>query len=177
MKTRSKLNRNVYYDHWKTPLDKDYPIHHYLAATLIGANKTYFFFGVAEKPFRRFHVMTVTRLTPFRVYEEEAFDIGLYAFVNNMKPRNGKKIKYKKHQQTWKFWNTQFIKEFDKGDHPFSIIGKGGGRDRICHHVIITSNEAVEFLDIYYPPPRWEYYENTTIKALLKIYATKRFYD
>lgn len=175
MKKQSKFNSKIYFEHWKTPLDSDKPLHHYLAGILHAANQIYFFFGVAEKPFKRFHVMTLPKLTPYRVYEEEAFFYGTMLKSSSRK----KKKEPVKRQSNYKFWNTPFIKEFNIGDRndPFSIVLRKGKGYNVCHYVITTSDEAVEFLDVYSPPPSWEYYDNMTIKRLIKVYVTKKFYD
>lgn len=170
MKTRSTLDPKVFYEHWKTPLDNDIPIHHHLSSIIHGANQIYFFFGVAEKPFKKFHVMTLPRLTPFRIYQEQAFFVGMAKYLNLEKKQN-KRVR----QCTWKFWNTPFIDEFDKGDHPLSLLCRDKKGFNVCHYVIVTSDESVEFLDTQDPPPRWEYYENITLKKLVRHYTTKRF--
>ena len=171
MKTKSKLDPKVFYEHWKTPLDDDFPKHHYLAGILHATSQIYFFFGVAEKPFKKFHVMTLCRFTPFRIYQEQAFSLGLANYLN---PR--KRETPITRQSTWKFWNTPFIKEFDKGDHPLSLLSRKGKGFNVCHHVIVTSDEAVEFLDTQ-NLPRWEYYDNITLKKLVRHYATGRFHQ
>ncbi len=173
MKIKS-VEKDVYFEKWKTPLGNARRIG--LSGILQTAGHTHFFFTVDDdvKNLKKkkwdIHVLTIGQSWPFRVIEEGyAKCVGRYFHQD---PSQGKKVSATSiiGHNTWKLWGTNFIQELDLGKG-LSIYMDIPRRD-IVGYLVQARNEWIEFVS---GPPRWQLLKNVTIQAAIQRYLDKGY--
>ena len=101
---------------------------------------------------------------PYRVYEEAHYTFLDKYFNTDLKEEELSLLR-PKICQTWKLWNTEYIKEMDEG---YCISGYDNEHNKeICQYLIKTQSDWVE---IIYPNPEWKFFETTSFDKIIKYY-------
>jgi hypothetical protein len=148
------------YDRWKK----------YLANPATDISWLYlFFFQLYSDRFKKNYVMKIDRLCPFRITEEcNAVGFLLKYFRTDIKNPGSVFQSPKGYQvQTWKLWNTQYIKEIDSN---CALSGYTKKRDKnIFQYLIETQSEWIEFISRR--EPEWTVYKNKKLDDLIDYYS------
>lgn len=173
MKIKSKLKENVYFEKWETPLCR--ARHIWLVSFLQTGNRIHLFFSLEDKASSEIHVMTVSRLCPYRMTDQSH---AIRLIANNLVPAriissNRTKNKESFLFKTWKLWGTNFINEVNENS---ALSGyKNENDENIFQYLIQTQNEWIEFICALNPKwgPQWKMYKNKKLHSLLLYYVSK----
>lgn len=167
MRIKSAAGKDVYFEYWSTPLDKAKSL--WLSSVLQTINKIHFFFRFNTDLSKKIHVLTINRLSPYRLIEER-YAVGCVDknLETKKKKKNEKSALLKGFERrTWKLWGTQFIKEVDENT---SLSNYSHTPDKtIVQYLIRTNDEYIEF--ITRQEPKWKSYPNSKLEDLLIYYA------
>jgi len=173
MKIKSEAGKNIYFEHWSTPLDQAKAV--WLETFLMIGNKMHFFFRLEKGAPNITYVMSLSRGWPIRFTEEE-HAIGCVAKYTvgkndeNIAPVNSHGYQFK----TWKLWGTQYIKEMDS-NHALSDY-KPRRNKNLFQHLIETQEEWIEFICTPGVEPKWKVYKGTDVRSLVRHYTKYRWY-
>lgn len=141
MRTKSEFFKGVYFERWGTPISHGQSLS--LWGVLVDHTLTHFYFTVDEE--KDCHVMTIDRLWPYRMIEEQYAHkcLGKYFRVN---PKGKKKPRpqFPRYFKTWKMWGTSFIKELDEG-YALSGYNKVRNKNHVAY-LIETKDVWIEIV-------------------------------
>jgi hypothetical protein len=167
MKTRSTFDKDVYFEKWQNPMTEGENI--WMAHQFVTYSYIYFFFQQYSDRFKKTYVMKIGRYSPFRITEEcnAVGFISKYFRSATKDPKTIFRNSNGHHIQTWKLWNTQFIKEIDSN---CALSGYTKKRNKkIFQYLIITQEEWIEFISLH--EPEWKVYKNKTLEELVMHYT------
>ena len=170
MKKKSELYPHVTYEKWKTPVS-DIPTHElHLGGVLQACFQVFFFLYQGKKHHEETHVLSITRAFPYRIMDEEYADSGIDRYLKYKDPYKKRPKKDSKPWPTWKFWNTDMIKELDEG---WALSGyRKPNYKNIIHYMVATGDDTIEFIS---PVPRWEMHRDIKVEKLIGVYLKKRY--
>ena len=159
MKIRSKKSPGVTYSKWKTPISG-------FSTTDMGGIRvlqtcflTHFFLYKHNEYQKKTYVFVIERKYPYRVMDEEYTYSAHETYFNPLTPRQ-KKDPRRRPWPTWKLWNTDMIKELDRGS------------EKLIQYVVTTGDDSVEFVA---PTCLWEMHEGVTVERLMQKALKERY--
>lgn len=154
---------NTYFEPWQTPI---------MSLQTVGFDgilntrwRTHFCLSVDTG--RVAHIVTIPSSAPYRVFEEAHLTFLDKYFDTTMSTEELSTLR-PRFCQTWKLWNTDYIKEMDKG---VCLSGSVGDHNpEIFQCFIKTQEEWIEFI---YPTPEWRVIENSNFEEIVNYYLVE----
>lgn len=140
MKKQSLINKQIYFDTWKTPIA--HAVFLDLETVFQTIGNVYFFFQARDqKKISTFFYLKVDRLTPYKLTEECIAFGNIWKYVQEKKTKS--KVK-RQHIRTYQLWNTPYVKELDAN---LVLSSYAKTRDKnISQYMIRTDDETIELV-------------------------------
>jgi hypothetical protein len=155
--------KNVFFEPWQTPLMSQQTV------GFVGILNTNWLvhFCLSLHRQKEIHVVTIPSGAPYRVFEEAHLAFLDKYFETDMTEEQFSLLG-SRFCQTWKLWNTDYIKEMDEG---YCISGYGSDYDpKIFQCLIKTQEQWIEFI---YPNPIWKVFENSNFETVVNYYLNE----
>lgn len=160
----SKLEKDVFYERWDTPVKTADQL--YLLAILNDDSYVHFFFERRCGETQERYELSVNSREAYRVTEEGMGRSCIGDLFNSKGPNDG--IKNSKYR-TYKFWNTAFAKNVYEG---YALSEKSMEPGKTFHYMVVSQDEYIEFFTL--TPPQWTRLDKgTKIADLIAGYLKK----
>ena len=160
MKKESAKFPGVHYDYWKTPIADIASCELRVAGVLQMCFLTHFFLCDQAEYGKKTHILTIPAHYPFRIMNNEYSNSSISRYFN---PLTATQRRRSKPSSTWQFWNSDMIKELDRGE---ALSGFGDLKpEEVIHYVVATGDDNIEFIA---PACFWEIHEGTTMVQIMK---------
>lgn len=152
MITSSKLEKDVFYERWDTPVKMSEQL--YFWSVFKDSQFFHFFFERRSGEVKELYELTIDSGYAYRITEEGMGRWCIGDLFDSKGPDDGVK---NSDYRTYKFWNTPFAKDVYEG---YALSEKNMEPEKTFHYMIVSQDEYIEFFTL--TPPKWTRLEKGT---------------